>query len=143
MSIDRNHLEQLLDIYKQNAFVNLLDMQVVSLKPGKVEIRMPIHRGKHTNLYGMAHGGALASLADTVMGYACATLGNRVVTLDINMNFIKGAEAQRDVLAVGQVIHHGKSTMVVEADILDEAGALLVKARGTFYVVGKVEVNNE
>jgi len=80
-------------IYKQNPYVNLLDINLEQLDEGYAELSMPI-MNKHTNLYNVAHGGALASLADTCMGVACATTGKKVVTLEMNMNFIKGAVPQ-------------------------------------------------
>ena len=68
-------------IYSQNSFVNLLEMKLIHVEPGNAELTMPVNPTKHTNLYNVAHGGALASLADTAMGVACASLGRRVVTL--------------------------------------------------------------
>ena len=43
---------------------------------------------------------------------------------------------------MGKVIHQGRNTMVVEAEICDGNGSLLAKARGTFFVVGKFEGEN-
>jgi 1,4-dihydroxy-2-naphthoyl-CoA hydrolase len=131
--------EYLLEIYDRNPFVQFLEMKIADLKEGYSELIMPVDTEKHTNLYNLAHGGALASLADTAMGIACATIGNKVVTLDMNMNFIKGAKPQMGLKGVGKVIHTGRTTMVAEADIIDEDGNLILKARGTFFVIGKFE----
>jgi acyl-CoA thioesterase len=43
------------------------------------------------------------------------------------------------VHAKGKVIHCGRQTMVVEAEMLDSAGKLVAKSRGTFMVIGKFE----
>ncbi|HMM21146.1 MAG TPA: PaaI family thioesterase [Selenomonadales bacterium] len=123
----------------QNPFVGLLRMKLEALREGEAELSMPVIPEIHTNLFGAAHGGALASLADTVMGVACATKGSRVVTIDMNINYIQSAPAGEAVKACGRVIHHGKTTAVVEAEILDGDGQLLAKARGTFFVVGPLE----
>lgn len=85
----------------------------------------------------------MASVADTVMGVACGSLGRRVVTLEINMNFIKAAEAGTVVFAVGRVLHNGRNTLVVEGEVLGQDDTLLLKARGTFYVVGKFDIEPE
>lgn len=130
-------------IYNQNAFVNLLEMKLIHMEPGKSELTMPIDPAKHTNLYNVAHGGALASLADTAMGVACATLERRVVTLELNMNFIKAPEPGTTIRALGQVVHNGHHTLVVECALMGENDALLGKARGTFYVVGKFDIVQE
>ena len=125
-------------IYKQNPYVNLLDINLVQLDEGYAELSMPI-MNKHTNLYNVAHGGALASLADTCMGVACATTGKKVVTLEMNMNFIKGAVPQLELRGIGKIIHNGKSTIVAEGQILDSQNNMIATARGTFYVTGLFE----
>ena len=127
-------------IYSQNSFVNLLEMKLIHVEPGNAELVMPIDPAKHTNLYNVAHGGALASLADTAMGVACASLGRRVVTLELNMNFIKAPDSGTKIRACGRVVHNGGHTLVVECDVLSEKEVLLGKARGTFYVVGKFDM---
>jgi acyl-CoA thioesterase len=71
------------------------------------------------------------------MGATCLTLNKKVVTLDFNINCIKGAPSNCSVLAIGQVIHNGASTIVVEADIIGENGEFYAKARGTFFVIEK------
>jgi 1,4-dihydroxy-2-naphthoyl-CoA hydrolase len=132
--------QRLTRIYDQNPYVRLLDITIVAMEGGRAELHMPVIQEKHTNLFGVAHGGALASLADTAMGVACATTGNRVVTIDMNINYIRSAESQRIITAIGVVIHQGRNTMVAEASMVDEAGVLFAKARGTFYIMGKFEV---
>jgi 1,4-dihydroxy-2-naphthoyl-CoA hydrolase len=133
--------KQLASLYDENCYVNLLDMKIEKLSEGYAEISMPVMK-KHTNLYNVAHGGSLASLADTIMGVACATTGKQVVTLDMNMNFIKSAVPQAAIKGIGRVIHNGKSTMVAEGQIFDGQGNLVVTARGTFFVTGRFEGSN-
>jgi 1,4-dihydroxy-2-naphthoyl-CoA hydrolase len=134
------HLKQYLNsIYDRNPFVHLLDMEIVALREGEAEITMPVDPVKHTNLYNSLHGGAAAALADTAMGVACATMGNRVVTIDLNINYIRNAAANDLMHAIGRVIHCGRQTMVVEAEILDRSGKLVSKSRGTFMITGSFE----
>lgn len=131
----KDHLQNL---YDRNPFVKLLQMQVAELEEGMAKLTMPVDPARHTNLYNTAHGGALASLADTAMGIACTTTGKKVVTVDMNMNFIRSANAGEAVSAVGRIIHNGKQTMVAEADIADANGDLVLKARATFFVIGNI-----
>ena len=131
------------ETYRDNSYVKLLEMKLDHIEPGSARLSRPIKPEKHTNLYSVAHGGAMASVADTVMGVACGSLGRRVVTLEINMNFIKAAEAGTVVFAVGRVLHNGRNTLVVEGEVLGQDDTLLLKARGTFYVVGKFDIEPE
>lgn len=133
---------KMLEIYGDNSYVKLLDMKIERLEEGYAEISMPIIAGKHTNLYDVAHGGALASLADTIMGVACATTGKKVVTLEMNINFIKSAVPQLALRGAGKIIHNGKSTMVAEGKIVDGHDNLIATARGTFFVTGMFEEMN-
>ncbi|HWR38359.1 MAG TPA: PaaI family thioesterase [Patescibacteria group bacterium] len=128
----RAHLQNL---YDANPYVTFLQMSIDELSEAQVCLSMPIVR-EHTNLFGVAHGGALASLADTAMGVACATTGKKVLTIDMNINYIRSATVNTRIQAIGRVIHNGNHTLVAEAEILDEAGQLLAKSRGTFFAAG-------
>jgi len=130
--------KHVLAIYKQNSYVNLLGIHLEKLDEGYAELSMPI-MDKHTNLYNIAHGGALASLADTCMGVACATTGKKVVTLEMNMNFIKSAGPQSELRGIGKIVHNGRSTLVAEGQIFDDGNIMIATARGTFYVTGLFE----
>lgn len=126
--------EYLYQIHNQNPFMELLQMRVVELTEGTAKLTMPI-ASIHTNLYNVAHGGAVASLADATMGVACATTGKKVLTLELNMNFIRAAKPSSTITAVGKVVHNGSRTMVAEVAISDEMTNLLLKARATFFVI--------
>jgi len=54
----------------------------------------------------------------------------------MNINFIRGAKPGGNIYARATVLHHGKKTLVVEAEIVNEAEQLIAKSRGTFFVVG-------
>lgn len=127
----------MLSFYEDNPFVKQLKIQLIDVKFGRVALRMPIDEEFHINAYRIAHGGALMSLADTAMGAACLTLNKKVVTLDFNMNCIKGAPGKCAVIAIGKVLHNGARTIVVEAEVTGEKGELYAKARGTFFVLEK------
>lgn len=58
----------------------------------------------------------------------------------MNMNYIKAIQPETKVLAKATVLHNGSRTLVVEADIYDEAGTLYAKGRGTFFVVEKIDL---
>ncbi|WP_094602838.1 Acyl-coenzyme A thioesterase PaaI [Sporomusa silvacetica DSM 10669] len=132
LSLLKDHLHT---IYSENPFATLLQMEIVELEAGKATLSMPI-KNKHTNFYNSAHGGALAALADTAMGMACTTTGKMVVTLDMNLNYIRDIPCQEALTAVGLVIHNGSRTMVATTDIFNNTHQLVVSARATFFVTG-------
>lgn len=124
-----------------NYHVRLLQMRIEDIREGETKLSMPVIEEIHGNLYGRVHGGALASLVDTTMGLACSTLGKKVVTLDLNINYIYSADFGERVTATAKVVHNGKTTMVVEAEQRDSTGRLMTKARGTFFVVGQFDIS--
>ena len=127
--------ELLLSIHSRNFFAKYLGMEIVEIGKGDCVVAMLV-TGKHTNIRQVVHGGALVSLADMAMGLACASLGKRVVTLDLNISFMRRVREGDTIRSLTKVIHKGKTTMVVSGSILDETGKLLAEARGTFFVTG-------
>ena len=127
--------EYLYKRHELDAHVNLLQIKIVKIETDLAELTMPIKEDIHSNLFRVAHGGALASLADTAMGLACSTTGKKVVTLEMNMNFIRGGIPQEAIYAKGKLLHNGSRTMVAEVEIIDGMNMLLLKARGTYIVV--------
>lgn len=128
--------EAIQTFYDKNPFVKHLDMQIESIKDGRTRLMMLVDADTHVNFYGFAHGGALASLVDTAMGSACLSVGKKVVTVEMNFNCIKPAPAGQRIVADGYIIHNGRKTIVAEAEIRGEDSSLIVRARGTFFVIG-------
>ena len=126
--------------YRENPFVTYLGMELLEVDKGMAKLSMLASKVKHSNLLGVTHGGAIMSLADTAMGAACITNGKKTVTLDMNMNYLKAIKPETLVYAKAEVLHNGSRTLVVEADVFDEAGILYAKGRGTFFVVEKIEL---
>lgn len=122
--------------YNANPFVQLLKLGVYSIEEGSVTLYMTV-ASEHTNFYGIAHGGALMSIADTAMGATCLTCNKKVVTLSFNMNCIKALPEGQSLKAIGRIVHNGSRTMVCEADLIDNDDNLIAKATATFFVIGK------
>ena len=84
-------------------------------------------------------GRVLAASCDTLMGMASRTLGFQVTTLEINMNYIRSVKGGEHITGVGQVIHHGRKTIVVECECYDASGNIIVKGRSSFYILKKLD----
>jgi len=127
------------DIYKSNHFVALCEIKIDSVACGEATLSMIINPEKHTNLYGVVHGGALEALADTAVGVASATVGARVMTLSINMNFIKNIHPGEKATAVARVRHQGRTTIIVDVDTWNEQQELMGRTIATMFVRGQFE----
>lgn len=78
---------------------------------------------KLTQQNGFFHAGVLTSIADSACGYAAYTQmpeNADVLTVEYKMNFLKGANAER-IIATGKVIQAGKTLIVCEGTVTDEA----------------------
>jgi uncharacterized protein (TIGR00369 family) len=85
------------------------------------------HRPDLCTTAGVLHGGALMTLADTV-GAVCAFLnlpaGARTSTLESKTNFLRAVTSGR-VTAVCTPVHVGRSTIVLQTHVRDEADRLV------------------
>ena len=110
-------------------------ISLVSAGNGEVEVAMDI-ADHHLNVQGLAHGGMLATLADTAAGLAVRTRldpGRRHVTVQLNVNYLSPASPGR-VLARGRAVLVGAQIAVAEAEVTDERGRALVHATATLAV---------
>jgi len=82
---------------------------------------------------GVLHGGVLMSLADAAGG-VCAFLnlpaGATTVTIESKTNFL-GAIREGMITARSRPLHVGKTTIVVETDVLDAAGRRVARTTQT------------
>lgn len=88
---------------------------------------------EHMNFYGIGHGGAVASLADSACGLSLLTSleqGEFIVTQNLFVNYFRPVKKGM-LTARGRVINRGKTSAVLEAEIFDEAGELVAQAQTT------------
>lgn len=126
---------QIDDDLTQSAYFRELGCQVRRLDAGVAEVALLM--AEHLRNRGQVmHGGAIFSLVDIAMGLACSTshgFDNQSVTLECKINYLR-AVSEGEVICKAQVLHAGRRTMVVEAEVL-QGEKLMAKAQGTFVVL--------
>jgi acyl-CoA thioesterase len=118
--------------FTQSAYSQLLGCRVLRLDEGLAEVGMTLEPQLRNRL-GKLHGGAMFSLVDVAMGLACSAshgFDKSSVTIECKINYIR-AVADGDVLCVAKVIHAGRRTLVVDAEVL-QGDKLMAKAQATF-----------
>ena len=108
--------------YMQNLQIEILEMKLGYVK-GKMMVKEDI-----MNPYGSIHGGCLYSLADIVTGLAACTYGVFSATIDGSMEYI---------ICESVEIRQGKHVSLYEANIYDDKGQLVDKARFSFYMMNR------
>lgn len=127
------HIKQ---IWSSSAFMNLLKIEIDEIHCGGATVKMPIDFDIHTNHWLGVHGGALAALADAVMGITGASVGEVVQTLSFNINFIGNLPGTGTAIVKSQIKHQGQTTMVIKAEMTDEQNNLLATIVTTMFIAG-------
>src|SRR5690606_19461545 len=111
---------------------DLFGMDILSLGDGEVSFSIQ-SLTTAANPLGTLHGGACATLLDSVMGCAVHTkLGAGVGygTLELKVNYIRTVPVDgRTLIGTGSIIHVGRSTATAEGKVVDPDGKLV--AHGT------------
>ena len=106
-------------------------------RPGRGRLEVVV-RTEHLRDVGILHGGMSATLLDSVMGMSAASVappGYYVVTVQLNMNFIRPAWEGEHLVATGEVTHSGRQTAVARAEIRTADGILVSSGSATFLFV--------
>ena len=123
------------DELTQSAYFKTLGCKLVRLGDGLAEVTLALEPHLR-NRGNVMHGGALFSLVDIAMGLACSSshgFDKQSVTVECKINYMRGV-ADGEVTCIATVIHAGRRTLVVEAEVR-QADKLVAKAQGTFAIV--------
>lgn len=112
----------------------VLGMELEELRQDYARMRLP-YRPEHEQPMGVVHGGALASLVDTVVVPAIgAAYGPEVgyVTVNMNINYL-GAVVEADAVAEGWVTRRGRTMAYCRAEVT--TGDKLVMEASLVYAI--------
>ena len=119
---------------RKNRFTEYNHMELESLEPGKAVFRLTI-REESCNPYGIAHGGALYTMADSATGLAVHTDGRAHVTQSGSLHFLGNRGVGTTIRATGIVRHQGRTTSLATVDITDEEGKLLATGEYSYFCI--------
>jgi uncharacterized protein (TIGR00369 family) len=117
-------------------FYGWAGISLASAREGQVEIQMEV-LPHHLNLQGFAHGGMIATLADTACGLAVRSQvepGRRHVTAQLNVMYLAPARPGR-IVARGRVVRIGMTIAYAEAEVVDGRGRALARATSVLSVM--------
>lgn len=132
MGLDPDIFAKILELYQTNHYAHLTGIKIAAMGPGKLIAELLVEK-HNTNMSGILHGGATATLIDICMGMACFTKGIMALTGNINVSYLAAGKAGSKIIAVGQVIRAGKAVFFTEASLEDEKGRIIAKGTGTFF----------
>lgn len=121
-------------------FSRELGLRFVSLAPGVAEVAMPWDdRLVGDPETGVIHGGAVFALMDTCAGTAVLAhpaAPRRTATLDLRIDYMRGAVPGRAITARAECFHMARSVAFVRAEATDGDPRPLASAVATFTVEG-------
>lgn len=132
----REEVERVFQARWQGNFNDLLGFEVLEAEEGFARVAMPVEPKLHQP-FGIIHGGALASLADTVGGvgsYVSYPVGTEVVTVEMKINFVRPVK-EGTLIGEAKALHLGRKTSVWEMRIVDDAEKLVCFASATYMVI--------
>ena len=119
-----------------NRLFNFLEVEIGEISKEKAELGL---KAKKDFLQGgcIVAGGILATMLDEAMAHvvlANLSEGEKTVTIDMNVSYLKAVNDSDYLLAEGRIIRRGRRVIYVEADIRLESGAVAAKATASFLV---------
>ena len=116
-------------------FWELLGIEVVEMEEGYAKLVMPFHE-KLTQPFGIVHGGAIFSLADSAAAIAIVRTvepGTRFVTVEMKINSL--APVHQGVMeAEAKILRKGKRIIPIDVDVVNN-GTLVAKAISTYIIL--------
>jgi len=114
-------------------FHRLIRLELVRVKGGRVEMRLPwreeFRRADRSDWY---HGGVLSALIDIAGDYAIASrLGRWVPTIDLRVDYLRPAK-RGDLTAVARAVKLGRTVGVADVELRDAKGALVAVGRAAY-----------
>lgn len=127
----------LMSSFSQGTLAENLGIEFLEIGDDFIRARMPVDH-RTVQPFGLLHGGASASLAETlgsIAGSFCVDVEKKyVVGLEINCNHIRSARAGF-VVGTARPVHLGSSTQIWDIRIVDERDKLVCVSRLTLAVL--------
>lgn len=126
-------------ILKQQPFSVRLGTELVAFTPGHAELALTI-ADELRQQHGFVHGGVVSYLADNALTFAGGSVLGDSLTVEFKINYVRPAKGDGRLLAVADVVGHGRSQAVVRCDVFVESPsgerALCAAAQGTIRKAG-------
>ena len=130
--------EEALKLFMSKApFPSFMNLSYEEIRLDYARMRLP-YRPEIRQPAGMVHGGAIATLIDTVV---VAPLISRLdapprklLTIDLHIHYL-GAAVEQDLLAEGWIRLRGRSTAFVAAEVFTESGDIVAHGEMAYRIV--------
>ena len=129
-----NKEEALKKLAEEDGFFKHNNYEIVEASENACIIKAKITKNS-LNPYGIAHGGFIFGLGDTVLGMAASATGRPAVTLNSTINYLRPAKSEY-IIAKAELIKAGKTTSYLQAKIYDDQDKLIASMDANYYYIG-------
>lgn len=112
-------------------FAKHLGIDLVEASAGYAKVRMTLGK-RHLNGVGIAHGGAVFSLADCAFAVASNSHGTVALAINVAISFFK-ATREGVLFAEAREVARNPKLATYEVTVTDEKGELVALFQGTVY----------
>jgi uncharacterized protein (TIGR00369 family) len=126
--------QRIREAFKAVPFAHFLGITLGTLTRGEATLHLDLRDEMRRN-NGIAHGGVVASLADTAAAFATLTLfetdQTTSTTIDLTIHYLRPL-LRGQITAHARVLRAGRRIIVISVDIFDEAKVIVATALTSF-----------
>jgi len=116
----------------EDTFSQRIGVKLIELLPGFARTTLPV-TDETINIYQMAHGGAIFSIADQACEAAGNSFGEPAVALQQNIHFLATGKSGDFLEATAKVIHRSNRTGLIEFEVRNQEGLLIAIGQQVIY----------
>lgn len=122
---------------KEDAFSNLLGMEIEEVEKGKCTLSMLI-ASDHVNGFNITHGGIAFSLADSAIAFAANAYGNKAVTIENSISYVKPSFLGNRLIAICTEVNKGKTVARYNVKLQNQKNELVANINGLVHFSNEI-----
>ncbi|MDY7033773.1 MAG: hotdog fold thioesterase [Thermodesulfobacteriota bacterium] len=130
--MDEKVLEVLSNKIKDDPYARFLGIELMEIGKGYSMLKMSL-KGNMMNFLGIAHGGAIFSLADHAFAAASNSHGTLAVALNMNINYISAPPENSVLVAKAREVSLTRRTASYRIDVSTDENKLVASCQGIVY----------
>ena len=130
--MDNSVVSAITEQVKKEKFARKMGLKLIEVNPGHAVVELRL-KDDMTNIFGMAHGGAIFSLIDEAFEVSCNAHGTVAVALSMNITYHKAPDPTAKLRAESKEIHRSAKTGTYEIRVTDEDNALIASCSALAY----------
>jgi acyl-CoA thioesterase len=119
-------------VNREDTFSQRVGVKLVELLPGFARTALAIN-DESINIYKMAHGGAIFSIADQACEAAGNSFGEPAIALQQNIHFLAPGKSGDFLEATAKVSHRSKRIGLIEFEVRNQEGLLVAIGQQVIY----------